>query len=302
MQTRKLDLNLLVVFDALFRLGSVTAAGAELGLSQPAVSYALLKMRKSFGDPLFVRVASGMQPTAHALSLAPTVREVLDRVESGLLATPHFDPAQSDRTFRIASSDFGESFFAPPLMRAFKEQGASLSLHFVSLTPEVLQRQLESGEIDMAMGHYPDLVGADFYQQGLFTSRFVCIAARGNPHVQKKLTMRRFLQAPHVDVMTPGRSQEIILRYITENRIVRHVPLRVSRFLSLFEIVAKTDLIAMVPQDVAAAFADSKDLTVHQLPFESPTFRLQQYWHKRFHDDSGLRWLRQLSHATFKDT
>ncbi len=284
------------------RHGNVTAAGRELGLSQPAASYALLKMRKAFGDPLFVRVASGMQPTAHALGMVDTVRDVLQRIRLGVLTSVPFDPATSTREFRIASSDIGESFFVPPLVRALKRQGPSLQLHFHDSAPGELGRQLESGDIDLAMGHYPELVGADFYQQALFTSSFAVIAAKDNPHIKGKLTMSRFLQAPHADVTTPAHSLGIIQKHIAEHRIQRHVPLRVSRFLSLVDIVRDSDLIAIVPREVAQAIRASKGLSVYKLPFESPAIRLHQHWHKRFHDDPALRWLRGLCHELFKET
>ncbi|MCP3719172.1 LysR family transcriptional regulator [Paraburkholderia sp. CNPSo 3281] len=296
-----LDLNLLVVFDAMFRHRNVTVAGRELGLSQPAMSYALLKMRAAFDDPLFVRVKSGMQPTPRALAMVDTVRDVLQRIQSGLLSPAMFDPASSNREFRIATSDVGESFFTPPLMRALRSHGQHLQLRVFSLTPSALEQQLESGDVDLAVGYYPDLVGADFYQQGLFTSHFVAIAAKDNRHVKGKLTMTRFLQAPHVDVATPGRSQEIILRHMVEKKIVRNVPLQVSRFLSLLEIVSQSDLIAIVPRETGELFRNARGVAVHALPFDSPTFRLRQHWHKRFHDDAAVRWLRVLVHELFQD-
>lgn len=300
-EVASLDLNLLVVFDAMMRHGSVTAAGQELGLSQPAASYALVKMRKSFGDPLFVRVSSGMQPTAHAMAMAPVVRDVLQRIKLGLLESPTFDPATSRREFRLATSDIGESFFVPPLVRALTSAAPGVRLHLYSSTPDVLARQLESGDIDLAIGYYPDLVGADFFQQALFTSNFVVIAATGNRYIRGQLTMSRLLEAPHIDVSTPGRSQEIILEHIAKRKIERNVPLHLSRFLSLMDIVPDSDLIAIVPREAALAFRKVEGITVHPLPFESPTFRLQQHWHRRFHDDHGVRWLRQLCHGLFKD-
>lgn len=301
MDLAKFDLNLLVVFDAMVRHGNVTAAGSELGLSQPAVSYALAKMRKAFEDPLFVRVGSSMQPTARALAMIDAVRDVLQRIRTDMLSPSAFDPAHSNREFRVAMSDVGESFFVPPLVRALREQGRHLQLSVFSLTPAMLEAQLESGAIDLAVGFYPDLVGADYYQQGLFTNHFVAISTRDNPHVKGRLTMARFLQAPQVDVSTPGRSQEIILGYMAQQKIVRNVPLRVSRFLSLLEIVSQSDLIAIVPAEIGESFRSARGLAVHPLPFESPTFRLRQHWHKRFHDDASIRWLRELVHRLFKD-
>ncbi|UUX95223.1 LysR family transcriptional regulator [Aquabacterium sp. J223] len=302
MDVRQVDLNLLVFFEAMLRHRSVTAAGRELGMSQPSASYALLRMRNAFEDPLFIRVSSGMEPTPRAIAMQDTVRDVLMRIRTDLLSPASFDPQASSREFRIATSDVGESFFVPRIDGVLRSQGRRLRLRVVSSTPAELEQQLASGEIDLAMGHYPDLVGADFFQQALFTSHFVVIAKPGNPHVGDELTMERFLAAPHIDVSTPGRSQEIILRHMAEQKIVRHVPLRVSRFLSLLEIVSQSDLIAVVPREVAQFFRSSRDIEVHPLPFESPHFRLRQHWHKRFHGDGAVGWLREQMHALFKDT
>ncbi|MCY1260580.1 PCP degradation transcriptional activation protein [compost metagenome] len=298
----KLDLNLLVVFDAMMQYRNVTIAGRELGLSQPAMSHALLKMRKAFDDPLFVRVKSGMQPTPKALAMVETVSDVLRRIQADLLSPAVFDPESSNREFRIAMSDVGESFFTAFLIRALRSHGQHLRLQVFSPTPSVLAQQLESGDVDLAIGNYPDLKGADFYQQGLFTSRFVAIAAKDNPHLQGELTMDKFLAASHIDVTTPGRTQEIILRYMEKEKIVRKVPLQVSRFLSLLEIVPQSDLIAIVPLEAGELFRGTGGVTVHALPFESPTFRLRQHWHKRFHDDAAVRWLRALVYELFKET
>jgi DNA-binding transcriptional LysR family regulator len=302
MDVASLDLNLLVVFDAMLRHGSVTAAGNELGMSQPATSYALQKMRKAFGDPLFVRVDAGMQPTARALSMAGVVTEVLQRIRVGLLNQNSFNPADSTRLFRIASSDIGESLFTPRLFDALHQKAPNLRLQFVSSTPSAVEGQLAAGEIDLALGHHPDLAGADFFRQALFTSSFVVIASDQNAELlDRKLTMARFLQLSHVDVVTPGRTQEIILRHMNKHKIIRNVPLQVSRFLSLLDIVPQTNLLAVVPKEVALEFRNSRSTVVYELPFESPTFRLHSHWHKRFHEDPGIRWLRELVYMLFKE-
>lgn len=302
MDLAQFDLNLLVLFDAMIRHGNVTAAGTELGLSQPATSYALAKMRRAFDDPLFVRIGASMQPTARALAMTDSVRDVLQRIRTDMLSPSTFDPAHAVREFRVAMSDVGESFFVPPLIRALRGQGNHLRLSVYSPTPAALEQEFESGAIDLAVGLFPDLTGADLYQQALFTNHFVAIAKRNNPHVGDRLTMKRFLAAPHVDVSTPGRSHEVILRHMAQNKIVRNVPLRVSRFLSLLEIVSNSDLIAIVPAEVGESFRTARGISVYPLPFDSPTFRLRQHWHKRFHDDGSVRWLRELVHQLFKDT
>lgn len=297
----KIDLNLLLVFNAMMQHRSVTVAGQELGLSQPAMSHALLKMRKTFNDPLFVRVKSGMQPTPKALAMADTVSDVLQRIRLGLLNPAVFDPTSSTREFRIAMSDVGESFFTGALIRALRNHGQHMRLQVIAPTPSALSQQLESGDIDLAIGNYPDLIGADFYQQALFTSCFAAIAAKDNHELHDGLSMDKFLSMSHIDVTTPGRTQEIILRHMEKQKITRKAPLKISRFLSLLEIVPQSDLISIVPLETAELFRNTGGVAVYPLPFESPTFRLHQHWHKRFHDDVAIRWLRGLVYEIFKD-
>ena len=296
---QKIDLNLLVVFDHLFRTGSVTEAGKALGLSQPATSYALQRLRGMLGDQLFVKVGRQMQPTARAIAIEPVVRDVLERVRHDVLMPGGFDPARSRRVFRLAMSDIGESYFAPPLLKAIQARGPELGLHVLSVSPRQLEAALESGEIDLALGHDPDLNSSGIHQQALFTSRFVVMSAAtraGTP----AMDMDRFLSRPHVDVCTPGRSQELIQQHMGALGLQRRVPVRVSRFLSIPDLLLGSDYLAVVPLEVAQHLQRFGDLVVQELPFESPTFRLMQRWHTRFQDEPALKWLREQVRAQFR--
>jgi DNA-binding transcriptional LysR family regulator len=295
------DLNLLLVFEALMKHRSVTIAGRHLGLSQPAMSYMLAKMRKVLGDTLFVRVRTGVEPTPRALSIVEPIRAVLEKIRSDVLSTSGFDCRTSSRLFTLCTSDVGEAFFLSRIVREMRSLAPRLSLRSRSLTPAALEEGLDSGEIDLAVGYFPDLKRADIFQQALFTSHFVCIARRGNPFVKGPFTMQRFLDAPYVDVATPGRSREVIQRYLAKKDIRRNVQLQISHFLSLGEILPQSDLLAIVPREAGQFFArQGGRISAHTLPFKSPTFRLAQHWHKRNHDDLGSRWLREIIRSTFQ--
>ncbi len=301
MDITEFDLNLLLVFEALMRHRSVTVAGKHLGLSQPAMSYMLGKMRKVLDDALFVRVRTGVEPTARALSIVEPVRTILEKIRSDVLSTSGFDCRTSTRLFSLCTSDVGEAFFLSHIVREVRSLAPRLSLRSRSLTPAFLEEGLESGEIDLAVGYFPDLRRPEVFQQALFTSHFVCIARRGNPFVKSPFTMQRFLDAPYVDVATPGRSREVMQRYLAKKDIRRNVQLQISHFLSLGEILPESDLLAIVPREAGQFFArQGERISSHPLPFKSPTFRLSQHWHRRNHDDLGNRWLRELIRRSFQ--
>lgn len=297
MDWQKIDLNLLVVFAEIARCGSVTEASKALGLSQPATSYALQRLRNTLGDPLFVKVGKQMQPTARAIAIEPVVRELLERIQVEVLRPGSFDPRTLKRCFRIAMSDIGESYFVPPLVRALQENAPEMSLQVHSISPRQLEAALESGEIDLALGHHPDLVGAGVHQQALFTSRFVVLSGAQSEH--KVFSIDEFQKRPHVDVCTPGRNQEMIQLHMKQLAIPRQVQVRVSRFLSLPEILKGSEFLAVVPLEVAQYLRRVANLGVSELPFESPSFRLMQHWHSRFQDEPALKWLREQIRLQF---
>lgn len=294
MDLRSVDLNLITVFDALLRNRSVTLAGAELGLSQPAMSYALAKMRRTFNDPLFFRVGNEMQATALAVELAAPLREVVDRLRLDVFGRKTFDPCTTTRTFLYCMTDIAESYFLPGLISELQRLGARVTLRTALLAPPALKAGLASGEVDFVVGIFPDLDGPDYYQQALYESSFVCVARSNNPHVKSKLTLRRFIEAPQVAVSAPARSQQILEAALKQLDIRQTVSLRVQNFLALIEIVAKTDLIAVVPFEAAETLHKIGRLRIYPLPFATPRFTIRQYWHRRYHTDPANRWLREV--------
>lgn len=298
----QLDLNLIPYLVALDEQRSVSRAARFLGVSQPRVSSALGRLREYFNDPMFVRTARGMQPTPRAEALVPAAREALERIQKGMVETQRFDPATTSDVFSIALSDVGEIVFLPRLLRAFAELAPHARLRSVSLPPSEIERGIEAGDVDLAVGYFPDLGGNNFFQQRLFTHRFICLMRSGHPLAAHALTLERFISCGHAVVRAEGRSQEVLENYLERHRIRRRSVLETSHFMSLPFILAKTDLIATVPHAIGYAYvAEHASITLAEPPFKLPRYDLKQHWHRKFNNDPRVTWLRGLVSSLFND-
>ena len=300
MDISRVDLNLLVVFEALLEHQSVTRAGAAIGLSQPAMSAALAKVRLLFDDPLFVRAGGGVKPTARAEALADPVRSVLQAVRSDVLPKARFDPRTTTRTFTLIMPDIGEVAFLPRLLARLGDAAPRADLRTLAMPPPAIERALESGRADLALGLFPDLTKAGFYQQRLFRNSFVCLAAAGRASVTEPLTLKKFLEAAHAVVAPEGRTHDLFERELKKRGCVRRVRLEIPHYLSLPAIIEASDLVATVPRDVGAAFARRAKLRLFEPPV-NVSFDVKQYWHERAHKDPVNLWLRDMVHALFHD-
>ncbi|WP_175717874.1 LysR family transcriptional regulator [Burkholderia anthina] len=295
------DLNLLRVFDALQRHAHVGRAAEELGISQPSVSYALKQLREQLGDPLFVKVRHGMEPTSRAIELVPVVQSVLAEIREHVLTAPGFDARTAKRTFTVAMSDVGEMVFLPKLLKRIAEEAPLVDIRTVSTAPKDLMAALQRSEIDLAVGYFPDLQGSDVFQQRLFRHSFVCLVRSGHPVLTSGLTRKSFHSLPHAVVRAEGRSQEIVEQFLRSKGIERREMLRSPHFLSIPMVIACTDLIVTVPSAVAEAFSRLADITAVAPPYPMPTFDLKQHWHRCQQSDPGNRWLRALVLDLFGD-
>src|SRR3954467_5467635 len=203
MNVADLDLNLLRVFDAVLHEGSVTAAPGRLELTQPAVSNALARLRSLLGDPLFVRTASGMEPTPFARGVAEPVRQALALRESALAHGPGFDPATATRTFRFYMSDVGQVEFLPPLVERVQRDAPGVRLEAMGLDVEDLGGALAAGSLDVAVGFLPGL-GAPVKRQALFRDPYACLMRADHPAAQGSLTRKKFVEASHALVSYRG--------------------------------------------------------------------------------------------------
>jgi DNA-binding transcriptional LysR family regulator len=288
------DLNLLRIFDAVWRHGHLGLASRELELSQPALSHALKRLRDQIGDPLFVKVPNGMRPSARAAQMAPIVQSMLANVREQVLAAPGFDPKHVSRSFTIALVDVGEMAFLPKLLGRLMSEAPSVDVRSVQMPPRELMVALQRGEVDLAIGYFPDIDGVDLFQQRLFRHGFVCLVRAGHLSVQGTLTKKQFRDLPHAVVQTEGRSQEIVEQYLKQQGIRRRELLRSPHFLSIPMVIASTDLVVTVPQPVGEIFGRIVELQVLPPPYPIPSFDVKQYWHRCQHADPGNRWLRSV--------
>ena len=298
----KLDLNLLPIAFALYDELSVSRAAQKLGMRQPAVSRALHKLRTIFNDPLFIRAPTGVTPTPRAHALVRATRPLVERLREDLLTEVRFDPALTTRTISIALSDVGEMVFLPKLLERFRARAPQCTIRSVSMPPGQLVHGFEKGDIDLAVGYFPDLTKHNFLQQRLFTHHFACLMRAGHPRRAKRLSLEDFLAMEHAVVHAEGRSQEIFERFLERKRIRRKVVLLTPHFLSIPIIIAGSDLVATVPHALAIYFTRmSRDLAFAMPPFDVAGFDVKQHWHRKFHNDPRTRWLREQVANLFND-
>lgn len=299
MDLKDIDLNLLVVLHQLQRQRSVSAVAATLGLSQPAVSNALRRLRGRLGDPLFLRTPLGMAPTPLALRLAGPVDEALALLHGALNAPDQFQAAASPRNFCLAMSDIGEIHFLPRLLEVLAMQAPQATLSSLRLGADALKQGMEAGQVDLALGLLPQLQ-AGFHQRRLFSQRYVCLLRAGHPLARKRsLSLADFSAAEHVQVVAAGTGHGQVDALIARSGISRRVRLQVPHFVAVGHILAATDLIASVPARFAEACAAPFGLVQRPHPVALPGFAVHLFWHARVHRDAANQWLRALVVQTF---
>lgn len=297
------DLNLLRVVLTVHDEGSVSGAAVKLGISQPATSASLSRLRRALGDPLFVKTSRGMDPTPRALALVDTAREVLAQVDRAILAEPAFDPASTTETFTFAMSDIGEMVFLPKILDRLQQSAPKATVRSVTLPPAQVEHDLQNGSIDLAIGYFPDLKKNNFFQQRLFTHHFICLLRADHPITSSQLTLDQFLGLGHAVVRAEGRSQEVFERFLEKKRITRRIVLRTPHFMSIPMIIARSDLVATVPHALGIYIRQpGTGVKIVAPPLDIPGFDLKQHWHRKFHHEAKIVWLRGLVSELFNDS
>jgi DNA-binding transcriptional LysR family regulator len=289
------DLNLLRALVAIWREGHVGRAALALGTSQPALSAALKRLREQLGDPLFVKTRSGMQPTPYAAQLAPEAVAILDLVRHRVLAPQHFDPALADREFTLSTTDIGEMVFMPKLLRHLAKVAPGVRVRTLSGTLHQRVAAMERGEIDLLIGHYPDLRGADLFQRRLFDHGYVCLVRQGHSALRKgKISAAAYAKADHAVLRDESRNADLVDQHLRSLGVVRRVTYTGSHFLSLPFVVAASDLIATVPAEAGLIFSAFPGIEQVALPYPLPDFAVKLHWHRQSHADVAQRWLRDM--------
>jgi len=286
------DLKLLAIIGELHRTRSVSQAAERLALSQSAISMSLAKLRKHFNDPLFVRTSTGMEPTPHALELIGILGQAESLLQTAFGHSVVFDPRTSGRTFRIQSTDIAQVTLIPKLMRHLRKEAPSVAVDLQRITPAT-PRLLESGELDLAVGFIAPM-GAGFCQQRLFRERFVCAFRNHHPRVDGKLTLEKFEAESHLAVSTSGTGHGVLEKTLEAKKIRRKIALTVPSFLGIASIIATSDYLVVLPEQLGKHLAASGNIKILPLPFDLPAYYIVQHWHERYSQDPAGRWLRSV--------
>lgn len=294
MKLHEFDLNLLLVFDRLVQDGRVSRVAESLGLSQPAVSNALRRLRDALGDALFVRTPTGMAPTPYAQQLAGPVAQALQGLQGALNVQASFEPTRSERCFTLAMTDVGELYFLPDLMDALAHEAPGITLRSLPVADTGLREQMAAGRVDLALGPLPQLQGG-FFQQALFRQRYVALMRAGHPLAgSTALSAARYRQAAHVRVVSAGTAHGQVDEALQRLGVARRVQLTVPHYVALGQVLARTDLVATVPERLAERLAGPHGLVSRPLGLKLPTSTIAQLWHAHLHRDPGHQWLRAL--------
>ena len=291
MNWRAFDLNLLVVFDGLLREGSVTRAGKRLGMSQPALSHALNRLRYLLKDQLFIRTPKGMVPTPRAEQLALPLRQALTQMEQAL-EPETFVAARANRRFSVAVNNYAAIVLTAPLVAAVSAAAPLVQLDLrPSGTLDVFDR-LDSGELDLGIDTFGP-VGERFGSVTLLEDRFVAVMRRGHPAARGKLSPETFGALAHLEISSSGDDTGFIDRSLVSRGTQRRVAVRLP-YLSAEVVLGQSNLVATLSRRIAEAMIRGGGLQIRELPFMSPTIRTSMVWHRRLEGSAAHRWLRDV--------
>jgi len=288
-----IDLNQLVLFQQLMVERRVSRVADKLGLTQPAVSNTLAKLRRQFGDELFVRTPAGMAPTPFAEQLAEPIGYALSMIHSGLNQANRFEPARDKRAVTIGMTDIGEIVFLPELVERLREQAPGIALSTVRTTATNLQEDMASGKVDLAIGLLPQLK-AGFFQRRLFRQRYVCLFRQGHALDRKRFTLNDFKQAEHLVIVSAGTGHGKVDDLIRRAGVARQVRLTVPHFVSVGHILRRSDMVATVTERLADSLCEPFDLTWRPHPVDLPEVAINLFWHAKVHRSPAHQWLRGL--------
>lgn len=299
----RIDLNLLVYLDALLRECNVTQAANQLGLSQPAMSNGLRRLRELFNDPLLVRTSDGMTPTARALELEPLVRQILMGVDRAIQPTTEFDPTGATQVFRIMASDYAESTLFPAVLQQLRELAPSLTLDI--MTPsDVSFLDVERGKVDMVINRF-DQMPQSFHQITLWQDTFSCMMSPDNP-ILSNFDLPAYLQANHIWVSKTGMGIGVGVDPSDVQRLgwvdvalaklgkKRHIRVFTRHYQAAMTLAEQNDLIVTLPTRATWLKRDNPRVVTREVPFDIPPLELKMAWSPLLQHNAAHRWMRQL--------
>lgn len=297
-----LDLNLLRVFDEVMVERSLTRAGLRLSMTQPAVSNALRRLRETVGDDLFRRNGFGVEPTAYAETIWPTVRDALQQLRE-TLSPGVFDPSTDERTFVLTMADVTASMLMPGLMRGLTAQAPHVNIRLLPLTNRDPREALQSGSVELAIGHFPGVMAeltanhlqesaSRFSHERLYESRYVVAMRRDHPLAGQAIALADYCAAQHLLVNFSGRAQGYVDEALAQRGLERRVSLTVNQFFTAARVVANTDMITTLPRHFLQASGMAEALWITELPLPVPPVVVDALWSKTLDAQPAHQWLR----------
>ena len=298
MNLNSLDLNLLVALDALLREANVSRAAMRIGLSQPATSHALQRLRDLLGDPLLVRAGARMELTPRALALRSPLAQTLDQVR-GLFVPDEFDAARSDRHFRLMMPDLAVELLMPPLMEKITQAAPNVTIDVVPWRGPAIFSAEFARTIDLVISIGDAFKG--FHRQRLYTDGDALAVRRGHPAAAKLKKREAFLAARHVAVVIRGQNEDLIDSWLRAKGVDRRIALVVPGYIEALHVTARTDLVAFVPRRLIAALAKQLSLVTVTPPFDPGIDEQHMFYPTRAQMDPGSIWLRTLMLQTGRE-
>ena len=293
MNIARLDLNLFVVFEAIYQEGSISRAARHLNLTQPAVSHALARLRDRLDDPLFVRRGNKMVPTPRAKALAEPVREALAGLQQCITGERGFDPASARRSFVLGLRDGLEACVLPPLLRYMEANAPTVEVQSITVSRRDMAQELAAGRLDLAMDvQLP--AAAEVQQVPLWDAALVVLMRKGHPLARSPLTLEKYIAARHVLVSSRRRGPGLEDFGLAQLGQRRELGLRCQHYQAALEVVAETDLLLTLPEMLAQRLASKQRFVSTALPVALPSMGLYLYWHRDQENDTAHIWLREL--------
>ena len=289
----KYDLNLLPVFVALMEERNVTRAAERLGITQPALSNALNRLRDTLRDPLFIRERYGMRPTQMAEDLAPVIGAALAGIDDLILGQQDFDPAQATRLFTIAPNSYVEFVLVPAIVARLGERATGIKLRLTPFGNDVIETGAMSGATELVIGRIVDPPD-NLVVQHLMDDGLACVVRADHPEIEHSISKEQYERLKHVNVLPPGRMRVGLFQALEQKGLRREVAVSVTHFLAVPEMIAVTDYCATLPSLICRRLARDPRLKVLPAPVDLGTFPVEIAWHVRYRHDPAHRWLRSL--------
>lgn len=300
MKLSDIDLNLFVVFDAIYTEGNLTRAGEIIGITQPAVSNSLSRLRNLFDDPLFVRTAEGMVPTPVAQNIIGSVRQALGLIRCSVQESEFFDPKVSDKRFRVSMTDLNQAIVLPNLFNQVKKQAPSVSVDCYQVHRRDMNIELASGNLDLAID-IPLTPDPQIRQAALFSHPYVCVINKENEVVGDKLDVETYLKLQHIHISTRRGGLGHVDLTLGKMGKKRDIVLRTQHYLSTPNLVTNTNFALTVPKSFAEFLVAGSSMRYLDLPFEVPNLESFLYWHESTDRDQANIWMRELIVAGYRD-